>query len=238
VSIPKIVHLSWKQKDIFDNQAPLILNGIRNLKDQNPDWSIGIHDDNDVDLYLRENLAQLDYELIRGKKMVEKTDLWRLLKVYNEGGLYTDIDRYYNIPLSELVTDGIRCVLPTCVEWDFSQDFMLSAPQNPIYKEAIELNLQRRRAGHHQTYFLGPQTYMHAVTKVLMGRVIDTNPGVEEFQRIREALAQYPFIRTYREELPNNTIVFRRDEAAFKLGNGKSKEEFYAECGVRHWLDE
>ena len=236
-NIPKIIHLSWKQKDICDNQSPLILNGLRNLIDLNPDWSVVLSDDRDVDLYLKENLSASDFRQICEKKMAEKTDLWRLLKVYNEGGLYIDIDRYYNIPLSEIISADVKCVLPTYLDFDFSQDFMLSAPKNPIYQEAIKLNTERRRAGSTEIYFLGAQTYMHAVSKVLLGKIVNSDPGREAFEEIRAVIQSMPFIKTYRENPPYDTIVYKHDKNTFKTGNGKSKEEFYKECGVAHWTE-
>jgi len=47
-----------------------------------------------VDNYLRENISDEDYGLIRDSGIVEKLDLWRLVKLYNEGGLYIDLDRF------------------------------------------------------------------------------------------------------------------------------------------------
>lgn len=233
--IPKIVHISWKRKDIFDNQSPLILNGLKNLCDLNPEWKVVISDDDDVDNELRANLAPVDYQLIAHKHIVEKTDLWRLIKIYTEGGLYIDLDRFYNRPLHKIIEPKVKCVLPTYFDLDFSQDIMLSGPKNPIFSEAINLNLQRRREGCNNLYQLGAPTYMHAITKVLLGVMIDRDPGPEKFAEIRQAIAKVPFLQTYREQPPNDTLVFQYDEATFKVGNGKGKDEFYAECGVRHW---
>ena len=36
--IPKIVHLTWKTKDILDSDSLIIVNGARKLVDMNPDW--------------------------------------------------------------------------------------------------------------------------------------------------------------------------------------------------------
>jgi mannosyltransferase OCH1-like enzyme len=234
-SIPKIAHIAWKTKDVIHSQSPIILNGLKNLIDLNPDWTVTIYDDNDVDEYLRGVLNKRDYNLIKDIHIVEKTDLWRLFKLYNEGGLYMDIDRFYNIPLSNIITDGIKCVLPTCLDWDFSQDFMLTEPKNPIQAKTIELILERRYAGHKNVFFLGPQTYMHAVTSVLFGEIINTNPGVEKFTEMRKHLEQITFIKTYREHPPHDTIVYK--------GNGdmdweKLKKEFYAEANIKHWSGE
>lgn len=234
-SIPKIAHVAWKTKDVVDSKSPLIVNGLRKLIDLNPDWTVTVYDDNDVDEYLRNVLNKRDYNLIKDIHIVEKTDLWRLFKLYNEGGLYMDIDRFCNIPLSEIITDGIKCVLPTCLEWDFSQDFMLTEPKNPIQAKTIELILQRRYEGHKNVFFLGPQTYMHAVTTVLFGEMINTDPGVEKFTEMRKYIEQIPFIKTYREHPPHDTIIYKGDGV---IDWEKLKKEFYAEANIKHWSGE
>ncbi|NBP57993.1 hypothetical protein EBU71_15935 [bacterium] len=234
-SIPKIAHVAWKTKDVVNSQSPLILNGLRNLIDLNSDWKVIVYDDNEIDEYLRNILNKRDYNLIKDIHIVEKSDLWRLFKLYNEGGLYMDIDRFYNVPLSEIVTDGIKCVLPTCLDWDFSQDFMLTEPKNPIQAQTIELILKRRYEGHTNVFFLGPQTYMHAVTMVLFGEMINTNPGVEKFNEMRKYLEQIPFIKTYRESPPNDTIVYKGEK---NMNWVELKKEFYAEANIKHWSGE
>jgi len=100
LSIPKIAHIAWKTKDVVNSQSPLILNGLRNLIDLNPDWNVIIYDDHDIDEYLKSVLNKRDYNLIKDLHVVVKSDLWRQFKLYNEGGLYMDIDRFCNIPLS------------------------------------------------------------------------------------------------------------------------------------------
>jgi hypothetical protein len=242
--IPKIAHISWIDKDVINNQSPLILNGVRNLIDLNPDWSVVVYDNNDIDEYLKSVLNKRDYNLIKDIHIVEKSDLWRLFKLYNEGGLYMDIDRFCNVKVSDIIEDGIRCVLPTCLEWDFSQDIMITAPKSPIQAQAIELIMQRRYEGHKNVFFLGPQTYMNAVTKVLFGEMIHTDPGVEKFAEMRKAMEQMPFIKTYREYPPYDTIIYKHDESTFKKGNSNTtdwvemKKQFYAGYKLKHWSGE
>jgi len=232
LSIPKIAHITWKTKDVVNSQSPLILNGLRNLIDLNPDWNVIVYDDHDIDEYLKSVLNKRDYNLIKDLHVVVKSDLWRQFKLYNEGGLYMDIDRFCNIPLSEILEDGIRCVLPTCLEWDFSHDIILTEPNNPIQAQTIELIMQRRYEGHTNVFFLGPQTYMNAITKVLFGEMIHTDPGVEKFAEMREAMGKIPFIKTYREHPPHDTILYRSDD---KLDWEKLKKDFYAEANIKHW---
>jgi hypothetical protein len=232
LSIPKIAHITWKTKDVVNSQSPLILNGLRNLIDLNPDWNVIVYDDHDIDKYLKSVLNKRDYNLIKDLHVVVKSDLWRQFKLYNEGGLYMDIDRFCNIPLSEIITDDIKCVLPTCLEWDFSHDIILTEPNNPIQSQTIELIMQRRYEGHTNVFFLGPQTYMNAITKVLFGEMIHTDPGVEKFAEMRKAMEKIPFIKTYREHPPHNTIIYRSND---KLDWEKLKKDFYAEANIKHW---
>lgn len=232
MSIPKIAHIAWKTKDVVNSQSPLILNGLRNLIDLNPDWNVIVYDDHDIDEYLKGVLNKRDYNLIKDLHVVVKSDLWRQFKLYNEGGLYMDIDRFCNIPLSEILEDGIRCVLPTCLEWDFSHDIILTEPNNPIQSQTIELIMQRRYEGHTNVFFLGPQTYMNAITKVLFGEMIHTDPGVEKFAEMRKEMEKIPFIKTYREHPPHDTILYRSND---KLDWEKLKKDFYAEANIKHW---
>lgn len=234
--IPKVIHIAWKDKKVIESESPLILNGLRNLIKLNPDWEVKVYDDNDIDHYLKECLSTSDYDLIKDKHIVEKSDLWRLFKLYLEGGMYVDIDRFCNVRLSDVLNDNALCVLPTCLDNDFSQDIMISCPGNRIYETAIQLVLQRRREGHTSTYFLGPQTFMHSVTYVLCGEIIDSYTNVETFTRIRNVIESMPYIQTYREYPPHDTFIYRNGDTNFDWEN--MKKDFYNSNNIMHWTGE
>jgi len=233
--IPKIVHVAWKSKNILDNQSPLILNGLRNLIDMNEDWRVEISDDNEIEDYLRSNIDFHDYNLLSDKHIVEKIDVWRLIKILNEGGIYIDLDRLVNKKLNDIINPNVKCVLPINNDFDFSQDIIISCSNNPIYKEVLDLNLMRRRSGVNNIYYLGAQTYMHGITKHIFGNMIDTNPGSAIFSKIKNELSKISFIQTYTEFLPHDTFVYQHDESTYKIGNGKTKKQFYQEFNVKHW---
>lgn len=240
--IPKRVHVSWPDKNILSNDHPMVQMGLARLREMNPDWKIDISDDQDVDLYLKKCLGSRDYDLIKDRHVVEKSDLWRLFKIYREGGLYVDIDRFCNRELDGMIEHNTRWVLPTCLDADFSQDIMLSYPDNPAYYEAILLAIERRRAGQRSIYFLGPQTYMHAITKSLLGRMVDSHPGPQIFQQIRKTISRMPFIQIYREHPPYDTIIYQhdpQDDITPELENWEMlKRDFYVQSGLRHWSGE
>lgn len=229
--IPKTIHVSWKDKGVLSDDSELIQRGLKKLVELNHDWDLQISDDSDVDIYLQSNLASEHYDRLKDKHIVEKTDVWRLVKMYKEGGLYTDIDRLYNLPIGAICHDGIKCVLPTCQDFDFSHDFMMSEPGNPIYLNTLILNLQRRAEGHTNIYYLGAQTYLHGITHSMVGSKTATIP------ELRFLIEQSDFILTYEEEPPINTVLFRGQSITAEE-HETMKREFYKKHNMKHWSGE
>lgn len=236
--IPKIVHFSWIDDSVLTSDHVFPRNTIQKMIELSHGWKFDLNTNKDIEQFLIDRLGKNDYNIIRDCHIVEKSDLWRLMKLYEEGGVYTDVDRLCNTSLDNVVSDGIMCVLPTCVDNDFSQDFMCSAPHNPIYLETFKLIMERRRAGHTNTYFLGPQTYMHGVTKALFGNIIDVNAGEGVFREIRKELANHSFIMTYREDPPYHTILYRPENQKIDFDHEAMKRDFYTSSGIRHWTNE
>jgi mannosyltransferase OCH1-like enzyme len=233
--IPKIVHISAKSENIFSSNCFMCKNGIQNLIKLNADWKVYFSNDEKVDSYLKENISQSDYELIKPKSIVEKLDLWRLIKLYLEGGMYIDIDRFYNIPLSKIITDETRCVLPTYHDHDFSHDIMLSEPNNPIFLDAANLNMHRRKMGYNHIYLLGPQTYMHAISKNLTGQILESNPGQEIMNSLRQQIQNTGFAKTYRETPWKDTLVFNATPEYDSVDFGREKILMYKDLGMSYW---
>lgn len=233
--IPKIIHITWKTKDILESKHIFPQNCIQKLVELAEGWTPIISDDSDVEQYLKDNLSTLDYRLLKDRHIVEKTDVWRLLKMYNEGGLYSDIDRLCNISINDIIKDNTRVVLPECKDSDFSQDFMCSAPKNPMFLEALTINLERRREGYRDVYLLGPQTYFHGITKSITGDMIQIQPGEETFNYLRTLIYRSGFIETYQETPPYNTIMYRPEKLQIHFDHESMKRDFYVKCGLKHW---
>jgi mannosyltransferase OCH1-like enzyme len=233
VHIPKILHITWPSSEVLTSTHIFPSYCIQNLIKLSSDWRVELSTDEDLDFYLKSTLDTLDYILIKDKHIVTKSDLWRLLKLYLEGGAYCDIDRLCNKSLNDIITSDIKCLLPTCGDYNFSQDFMSSAPGNPIYAITAELMLQRIRNGSNNTYFLGPQTYMHGVTKGLLGEIIDVNPGPVIFSEIRQFIAKMSFVYTYKENVPYDTILCSDFTRSFD--HETLKRDFYKEQSIKHW---
>jgi mannosyltransferase OCH1-like enzyme len=231
--IPKTIHMSWKDKSILESTNPLVVEGVKKVIELNPTWQVTIYDDTEVDDYLKKQLEPQHYELIQDKHIVQKTDLWRLVKLFIEGGVYMDIDRFCNTNFDDLLEENVKWVLPICRNYDFSHDFMMTTPENPIYNYAASLYVQRLIEGHDNIYFLGPQTYMHAITRVLCGEMIDPDPEVEVFEKIKQQANASGSIKIYDEDPPYDTVIYKN--GALKLDWETEKRKLYKEFGLKHW---
>lgn len=234
--IPKQLHLSWKTKDVVKDSHPLIENGVKKFLSLNPDWTYEISVDEEIDEYLKCNLDSKDFDLIKNKHIVEKTDLWRLIKLYNCGGMYCDIDRLCNKNISSYFTDKVKWILPVCRQYDFSHDIMITDSNNPVFLQAIKFNLQRRSEGCNNIYFLGTQTYMHAITILCYGVMMEVGSDPELFENNLTAFDKIPFITIYREDPPHNTLLYEDKEK--KLDWEGLKRNFYKSYDVKHWTGE
>ncbi|MAR66169.1 MAG: hypothetical protein CL833_02845 [Crocinitomicaceae bacterium] len=237
--IQKKIHVSWKTKKCLDSQNPLMLNGLKNLVDLNPEWQLEISNDSDVEKYLKESLSSTDYNLLKDQPMVPKVDVWRLLKMTQEGGLYLDIDRYCNKSIDSILKDQTKCVLPFHKPKDriidFSQDIMLTAANNPIHKLCLEWNLRRRRSGWNDILLLAPITYFHAITYFLLGIPLERYPNQEQIDQLNQIIDESIFLDSCIESLPHKNLLFEFNENTFKPGNGQDKNAFYNESNVEHW---
>lgn len=232
--IPKIIHVSWRDKSILNDDSELIQKGLKRLVELNPDWELQVSDDDDVDAYLQRSLQATEYSLIKDRHIVEKLDVWRLIKMYYEGGIYTDIDRLFDTPINEVLPKHAKCVLPTCLDFDFSHDIMISEPQNPIYAMAFSMNMKRRAEGSRDIYHLGAQTYMNAITKCLVGEELNSDPGVEVMDSLRQVISESGFMHTFREHPPVYHIFYRNENLSYYL-HEKMKQDFYAKHNTKHW---
>ena len=147
------------------------------------------------------NLNFIDYLKIKYKTIVEKVDLWRLLKIYNEGGIYVDFDRYCNKSFKDIIKSDTKCILPTFRDIDFSHDIMISCKNNPIYKRAIEYNLKKRSIlPGNNIFFLGPVVYMWAITETVFGEKKDRNIDAKTMIQYRNLLEKSDYFHILAEQ--------------------------------------
>ena len=236
-SIPKKIHITWKnKKSPFSSDANILKYGIQRLQLQNPHWDIEVSDDDDVAMYLQTHLSASDWLLLEKQHIVEKTDVWRLLKIIHEGGIYTDIDRQHSCQLDEVIANH-KCII-SWQQGDFTQDMLISAPQNPLFKYALELNLQARRCKVTKLGYLGPTLMFAAFTELLIGIRLPQHPSQNEWNLLHNAIHElHPFCVLIHDSPcdPASHALFNEGEGLSCYDLQESKQYFYETDKVKHW---
>merc|ERR1712137_1005900 len=118
---PRKIHVIWPKRDVVNSRTQMVKHGLRRMIDLNPGWTVTVHEYADIDLRIQQSKLHTaeDKELLATAHIVEKTDAFRLLVLYEEGGYYQDMDRVYNIPLDNVIDANTRMLLPTCDDINF-----------------------------------------------------------------------------------------------------------------------
>ena len=83
--------------------------------------------------------------------------------------------------------------------------------------------------GSNNVFYLGPVTYMNAISYGLFGFQIDRSPGIQCMNEIRRQIENCKYISTFREEHNYRTILYRGPSITF------DKVEMYKSEKVTHW---
>lgn len=237
-SIPKKIHMTWKNnnvEELLQDQNPMIQNGLRNIIEMNPDWDFEISNDDQMLQYLKDGLESSDYRMIETADIVARSDVWRLLKVYKEGGLYMDIDRFYNIPLHNIIKTKTKMLLPIHMKVFFSQDVMCSYRGNQIYEKVINKMFEERKTGVTNILYLA----VHVYSKVMMKELLDVDvkiPFETSYKQVYDMLSKCEYIETCLEgHMTQSTMFFEMNDETWRSGNGRSKANWYKEQQTQHW---
>ena len=197
--IPSTAHVTFSMPALLHapNTSTMIHDGLDAFRRLNPHWTVREWDDAAIETYLQQRLRPHEYRMLAHLHAVEKSDLWRLLVMCREGGLYMDIDRLVNMPMSRLLGKHTKMLLPlfrgfgsanaagrvvsrwtTSSPFGLTQDLMVSAAGNPLHCEAAALNVAEHAAcrdplrqlwGDCTIIKLGPELFMHSALLSLFG---------------------------------------------------------------------
>lgn len=162
-SIPKVIHQVMMQG--WDSLPPEIVDSIMALRARNPDWEYRFYDATGVETYIGGVYGQavLDiYNSIDPIYFAPRSDLFRYLVCYAEGGAYFDIKSTALKPLDTIIGPGDLNILsqwPTLAGvapdaagrlaaahpelahvpgYEYTNWFILTAPGHPFLEAAVQ----------------------------------------------------------------------------------------------------
>jgi len=133
--IPKIL---WQTNYTNQVSLPVYLNYLFNRL-MSLDYDYYYVSDDDVLDYIKDNAS---LEIFNAYKKLTngaaKADLWRLVVLYNEGGVYLDMDAHFIWPLSKIIEPQFDDLFVSTKK-HISNYFLATTKGNIIYKDTIDI---------------------------------------------------------------------------------------------------
>jgi len=141
--VPLTIYESW-----HSNMVPLKMREtIYSLLDMNPEFDYYLYSDDACRKFIKDNFNEdvvAAFDTL--KPGAYKSDLWRYCILYKKGGVYLDIKFKSLVPLAPIIEKNpeifVRDMPISSISLSFDSDvynaFMVSPPNNPIFKDCIE----------------------------------------------------------------------------------------------------
>ena len=98
--IPKMIHITYKTKDIDLFPEKYITGYESIIKHYNKTHKIKLYDDDELHEIVKSFLKnETVYEHFKKQKMIIKTDIFRYIILYIFGGIYMDLDIIWDKPI-------------------------------------------------------------------------------------------------------------------------------------------
>ena len=137
MSIPKIIHQTWKDDQIPDRWKPY----QNKVVELHPGWEYRLWTDVDNDAFISQHYPQLIDKFRRFPKPVMRADVIRYAIMDQIGGVYLDLDYEFIKPFDRSNAD---CVLPLSRSMDYGDSelrigncVMASAPGHSFWKSVL-----------------------------------------------------------------------------------------------------
>lgn len=163
--IPKKV---WQTNFSEMCTLPMYLN-FKHNRSLSPDFEYHYVSTEDRDEYVKSHASERVYSAF--KRLTDgaaQADVWRLLVLYNEGGVYMDIDATLVKPLSQSLSDNEQVFIKNYGE--FTNFFLATTPKNELFLEFLEKvtsNIENYSADENKTVFdvTGPGALVSVLDK-------------------------------------------------------------------------
>jgi len=140
--VPLTIYETW-----HSNKVPTKMREtIYSLLDMNPEFDYYLYSDDACRKFIKDNFNEdvvMAFDTL--KPGAYKSDLWRYCILYKKGGIYIDVKFKSLIPLAPIIEKNPEIFvrdMPVTFSFNFESQaynaFMISPPNNPIFKDCIE----------------------------------------------------------------------------------------------------
>lgn len=251
--IPMKLHFFWHDPArLLRSSTKLVEHGVREAMRSNPAATVEFYNDSRIDVELSRRLPSMEWQLLQHDHVVAKTDILRLLLMYQEGGFYMDVDTLYNRPLTTLFNERTRLLLPTFFDCCFSHQLMCSSAGNVLFQNALMASLKSRRSlgslkkSSKHILDIGPSMYQSVIAATVFEGLARPEGfhyrgwwfSSEEAVSVRHALNRTNGIIVTRKETKCHTMVYDDLHYDGRCSSLIDKRSLLKEQGRRQWSDE
>lgn len=132
--IPKIIHQTWKTKDIPDEWK----DAVESCKKIHKGFKHMLWTHETMDKFVKKHYSNF-YKTYKSYEYdIQRCDAFRFLVLYKYGGIYLDMDIVCNKQLNKLLHYDIVLARSYNVETYFSNAFFMVVPNHPFFKYCID----------------------------------------------------------------------------------------------------
>lgn len=131
--IPKIIHQTWKTKDIPDEWK----DAVNSCKTINKDFKHILWTHETMDKFVKKNYPEFHKIYKSYKYDIQRCDSFRYLVLYKYGGIYLDMDIICNKKLNKLLHYDLVLARSANLETSFSNAFFMVIPNHDFFKYCI-----------------------------------------------------------------------------------------------------
>ena len=133
--IPKVIYQTWRTK-ILPESIQLVRKHVKLL---NPDYDLQLFDDKDISDYIDRNFSKKVFNAFKQLNSgAARADFWRYCILWNEGGIYLDIDSRISKNIDELINPSDQFIVTREGNPEYFNNWILiSCPRHPILLECI-----------------------------------------------------------------------------------------------------
>jgi len=137
--IPKKIWQTYKLP--YEDLPEYAIEASVTWKDRNPDWTYSYFSDDDIMDFVSDHFGKGWVEIFNSCPLgVMKADIWRVMVLFINGGMYTDLDTVCNVRISDWfdkISDK-RVIINAEHEVHIQQWTFLSEPEHPAFNYMLE----------------------------------------------------------------------------------------------------
>ena len=132
--IPKIIHQTWKNKNIPDEWK----DAVNSCKTIHKDFKHIVWTHETMDKFVRKYYSEFHKTYKSYKYDIQRCDAFRYLVLYKYGGIYLDMDIICNKSLNKFLHYDLVLARSSNVETSFTNAFFMVVPNHPFFKYCID----------------------------------------------------------------------------------------------------